>query len=231
MDFLAVLRDKLTAFGELITPGVALSAPVTSCGDWTFYDLVDHVGQGNMWVVTAVAEGRGDYQGEPAPKDPAELRAWFDASSDAIVKALSADPETPAWTFTRLLPRNVGFWRRRRAHETLMHLWDGQNALGYPYPFDVDLAADGITEVFELFAPRMIQRGLATEPEVALRVRATDTGPGWTYGPGEPVAEIAGTASDLLLALWARKPATDPTLSWEGDRAAGERVLAGPLVP
>lgn len=231
MNFLAILREKLSEFGELITPGADLSTPVPSCGDWSLYDLIDHVGQGNLWVAMAVAEGRGDFRGEPAPVDPAELRAWYDGTAKAIVAALSVDPETPAWTFTSQLPRTVGFWQRRRAQETLMHLWDAQDALGTAEAFDPELAGDGITEVFELFAPRMIKRGLATEPEVALRVRATDTGQNWTYGPGTPVAEIAGTASNLLLTLWQRKPAEDAALAWQGNWAAGTRVLAGPLVP
>ncbi|MEU4323517.1 maleylpyruvate isomerase family mycothiol-dependent enzyme [Nocardia fluminea] len=231
MDYLALLCAKLTAFGELITADTELTAPVPSCGDWVFYDLVDHVGRGNLWVVTAVAELRGDFEGEPAPKDPAALREWYESTADAMVSSLSADENQQAWTFTRSMPRTVGFWRRRRAHETLMHLWDGQNALGEADPFDPDLAVDGVDEVFELFAPRMIHRGLAVEPDVALRVRATDTGNSWTYGPGEPVAELTGTASDLLLALWARKSGDDPEFTWDGDRAAGERVLAGPLVP
>ncbi|MEC3955365.1 maleylpyruvate isomerase family mycothiol-dependent enzyme [Nocardia sp. CDC153] len=231
MDFLAVLREKLNEFGELITPETNLAAPVPSCGDWTFYDLADHVGQGNRWVVTAVAEGRGDYHGDPAPVDRAELRTWFDDSARAIVESLSVDPATPAWTFTSLMPRTVGFWRRRRAQETLMHLWDAQDALGTADAFDPALAADGITEVFEMFALRMIQRGLAKEPEAAVSVHATDTGDSWTYGPGTPVAEISGTASDLLLALWQRKDLADAALSWQGNWAAGTRVLAGPLVP
>ncbi|NNH73544.1 maleylpyruvate isomerase family mycothiol-dependent enzyme [Nocardia uniformis] len=231
MDYLAILREKLTAFGELVTAEVDLSAPVPHCGEWTFYDLVDHVGQGNLWVVTAVAELRGNHQGDPAPKDPAELRAWYDGTADALVTSLSADPETEAWTFTRSAPRTIGFWRRRRAQETLMHLWDGQEALGTPEPLDAAMAADGVAEVFELFAERMIKRGLATEPEAAMTVRATDTGQSWTYGPGEPVAELAGPVSDLLLLLWQRKASSDPKFGWQGDRAAGERVLAGPLTP
>ncbi|TCJ99050.1 maleylpyruvate isomerase family mycothiol-dependent enzyme [Nocardia alba] len=231
MDYLALLCAKLTAFGELITADTDLTARVPSCGDWTFYDLVDHVGNGNLWVVTAVTELRGDAEGEPAPKDPVALREWYESTADAMVSTLSANEDQQAWTFTRSMPRTVGFWRRRRAHETLMHLWDGQHTLGEADPFDPDLAVDGIDEVFTLFAPRMIQRGLAAAPEVALRLRATDTGSDWTYGPGESVAELTGTASDLLLALWARKTGDDPQLRWDGDRAAGERVLAGPLVP
>ncbi|AYF73285.1 maleylpyruvate isomerase family mycothiol-dependent enzyme [Nocardia yunnanensis] len=231
MDFMAVLREKLTEFGALITPEADLAAPVPSCGDWTFYDLADHVGQGNLWVVTAVAEGRGDYHGDPAPANAVELRAWFDQSAKAIVESLSVDPATPAWTFTSLMPRTVGFWQRRRAQETLMHLWDGQDALGTAEAIEPHLAADGITEVFEMFAHRMIQRGLAKEPRSAVRVHTTDTGDNWTYGPGAPVAEISGTASDLLLALWGRKSLEDAALSWQGNWAEGAGVLAGPLVP
>jgi uncharacterized protein (TIGR03083 family) len=231
MDHLAVLQAKLIEFGALITAELDLSAPVPGCGDWTFYDLADHVGNGNMWVVIGVREGRGDHHGEPAPKGAVQLRAWFDDTAAALVAALSADPQTPAWTFTSQLPRTVGFWQRRRMHETLMHLWDGQNALGTPTPFDPEPAADGIAEVFELFAPRMIKRGLATEPDTAIRIHASDTGDSWIYGPGEPPAELSGTAADLLLALWGRKSLSDPALIWSGDRTAGERALSGPLVP
>ncbi|WP_345496699.1 maleylpyruvate isomerase family mycothiol-dependent enzyme [Nocardia callitridis] len=231
MDHLPVLQAALLEFGALITNEVDLSAPVPSCGDWTFLDLVDHLRNGNMWVVTAVREGRGDSRDEPAPADPARLRGWYDEAAAALVSTLSADPATPAWTFTSQMPRTVGFWRRRRMHETLMHLWDGQNALGTPVPFARDHAADGVTEVFDLFAPRMIKRGLAAEPDTAIRLHATDTDDNWTYGTAEPAAQLSGTAADLLLALWTRKPLSDPALTWSGDRSAGERALSGPLVP
>ncbi|MFC4126687.1 maleylpyruvate isomerase family mycothiol-dependent enzyme [Nocardia rhizosphaerae] len=231
MDFLTILRERLDEFGSLVTGATDLATPVPSCGDWSFYDLVDHVGQGNLWVVTAVRELRGDHHGPPAPKDAAALRAWYEDTAEALVTALSADPDQEAWTFTRSMPRTVGFWRRRRAHETVMHLWDATAALGSATPIDPAFATDGIAEVFELFAPRMIQRGLATEPAVALRIHTTDTGGDWTYGPGTPVAELAGTAADVLLTLWARKQADDPALTWSGDRAAGAAVLSGPLVP
>ena len=148
MDYLAVLRNGLASFGALLDGDVDLMTPVEHCGDWTLYDLVDHVGGGNMWVATAVAEHRGDYDGPAAPKDPAELRPWFDGTTEAILGALSADPETPAWTFTRLAPNNVGFWRRRRAHETSMHLWDARNALGLldsEPAFPADVAVDGVS--------------------------------------------------------------------------------------
>ncbi|MGH1554782.1 maleylpyruvate isomerase family mycothiol-dependent enzyme [Streptomyces sp. L7] len=145
------------------------------------------------------------------------------------MQTLSVDPSTEAWTFS--LPHTVGFWRRRRSQETLMHRWDAEHALGPTTPMDVELAADGVAEVFDTMAPRMTSRGAATYPETSVRINATDTGHCWNYGPGEPIAEISGTAEDLLLMLWGRKPRDTGSVTWTGDREAGLGVLAGPLVP
>ena len=114
-----------------------------------------------------------------------------------------------------------------------MHRWDAQHALGRPAePIEAGFAADAVTEVFELFAPRMIQRGLAAEPRdraEADRDRRRPA-PGST-DPATPVSEVAGTASDLALMLWGRIGLDAPQLAWSGDRAAGERVVRAPLVP
>ncbi|BAJ26768.1 MULTISPECIES: maleylpyruvate isomerase family mycothiol-dependent enzyme [Kitasatospora] len=228
MDYLVELRRELDEFGALLNGD--LTASVEHCGDWTLTDLARHMGAGNLWVVAAVREKRGDrYDEDAAPADPAALRAWYAQSADALVEALSADPDTEAWTF--FPPHTVGFWRRRRAQETLVHRWDAAHALGAPRPLDPELAADGVAEVFEVMAGRMVTRGAATAPERAVRLTATDLGRSWTYGPGEPVAEVSGTAEDLLLTLWGRKPRDTGELHWSGDRAAGLAVLAGPLVP
>ena len=233
-DFFRILRSELDAYAALLVglTKADLDRQVVSCAPWTLYELTDHLGNGNLWVTTAVQEGHGRNDKErTAPHDPASLHTWFLSTVDQITTALSADAETEAWTFSNLLPRTVGFWRRRRAHETRMHRWDAQQALGEPEPFDPDFAADAVTEVFELFAPRMIQRGLAAEPQTALKLTATDAGRSWEYGPGEPSSEVAGTASDLALLLWNRIGADAPQLAWSGDRAAGERVVKSPLVP
>ncbi|MGF1430341.1 maleylpyruvate isomerase family mycothiol-dependent enzyme [Kitasatospora sp. LaBMicrA B282] len=228
MDYLGVLRRELDAFGAVLDGD--LSAPVEHCGGWRLADLAVHMGAGNLWVVAAVREGHGDsYDEGAAPRDPAGLRAWYAETADALVEALSVDPATEAWTFSP--PHTVGFWRRRRSQETLMHRWDAEHAVGSVTPMDVALAADGVAEVFDTMAPRMIARGAATRPEQAVRITATDSGRSWAYGPGEPVAEVSGTAQDLLLMLWGRKPRDTGSVSWAGDRAAGLGVLAGPLVP
>jgi uncharacterized protein (TIGR03083 family) len=217
----AQLRHQLDAFRELLSGD--LNTPVEHCPGWTLYDLADHVGNGNLWVATAIREKRGDREDAPAPRDT--LVSWFEHTSTTMLDALTADPETPAWTF--FPPHTVGFWLRRRCQETIIHRWDAENALGRRTPIDPALADDGVAEVFDTMAPRQIVRGRASEPEVAVRVHALDTGSSWTYGPGEPVAEIAGTAEDLLLMLWGRLPATHPAIAWTGDRTA----LVGPLTP
>lgn len=233
-DFFSVLRSELDAYGTLLAglTKADLDRQVPSCAPWTLYELTDHLGNGNLWVTTAVQEGHGrNDQERTAPHDPASLHTWFLSTVDQITTALSADAATEAWTFSSLMPRTVGFWQRRRAHETRMHRWDAQHALGEAEPFEPAFAADAVTEVFELFAPRMIQRGLATEPQTALKLTATDAGRSWEYGPGAPVSEVAGPASDLALLLWGRVGVDAPHLAWSGDRAAGERVVKGRLVP
>jgi uncharacterized protein (TIGR03083 family) len=236
-DFLRLLRSELDAYAALLAglTEADLKVQVPSCAPWDLYELTDHLGNGNLWVTTAVREGHGrNDQERTAPHEPASLHTWFQSTVEEICSALDADPQSEAWIFSSLMRPTVGFWQRRRTHETRMHRWDAENALGRAQPFEPDLAADGVSEIFELFAPRMIQRGIAAEPEVALKVSATDVGRSWTYGPGEPVAEISGSASDLVLRLWNRLGADSPEagrLTWSGDRAAGERIIAAPLVP
>ncbi|MFF2026210.1 maleylpyruvate isomerase family mycothiol-dependent enzyme [Streptomyces sp. NPDC058171] len=228
MDYLGELRRELDAFGAALDGD--LSAPVEHCGGWKLVDLAVHMGAGNLWVVDAVREGHGDgYDEGAAPRDRAGLKAWYAESADALVQALSVDPSAGAWTFHP--PHTVGFWRRRRSQETLMHRWDAEHALGAPKPMDAALASDGIAEVFDTMAPRLVAGGAATLPERAVRITATDTGRRVTYGPGEPIAELSGTAEDLLLVLWGRKPRDTASVTWAGDREAGLGVLAGPLVP
>jgi hypothetical protein len=48
-------------------------------------------------------------------------------------------------------------------------------------------------------------------------------------GPGDPVAELTGTAPELMLALWNRVPMPWHTLT--GDQDTARKVLRGPLVP
>lgn len=227
LPYLQLLRQESAVFSACL--GHDLSASVPHCGDWTLRDLAEHMSQGNRWAAAAITDKRGDCEAPPAPQADAEVRGWFNASVDELLAVLDTDPAIEAWTFYP--PHTVGFWQRRRAQEMLIHRWDAQNALGRVLPFDPEFAADGVAEVFDTMAPRQVKLGRAEPPCQALRLRATDTGQSWTYGLGEPAAEISATAEQLLLMLWGRVPADDSSISWSGDRAAGAAALAGPLTP
>jgi uncharacterized protein (TIGR03083 family) len=206
-----------------------LRAPVRSCGAWTLYDLANHLGQDNLWVTAAVTEQRGDHEGPPAPRAPGSLAAWFRNTSDAMLGALSSPAQSPAWTIYP--PPTVGFWRRRRAQETLVHRWDAETALGRLSVMDPELAADGVAEVVDTMAPRQVTLGRIRPLGRALHLTTTDTGEDWVLGPGAPVATASGKAQDLLLTLWHRLPPHAPSIRWAGDADAGQALLATELVP
>jgi len=227
LDYLGHLRRELTAVEQYLDAD--LSSPIEHCGDWTLYDLADHLGGGNLWAAVAVTEKRGDYKPPAAPRDPVELTTWFRGTAATLLAALETDPATPAWTF--FPPHTVGFWRRRRCLETLVHRWDLEHALGIDHDLDPVLASDGVAEVIDTMVPRQVRRGRLVAPEQAVRLAATDTGMSWVLGPGDPVGEVSGTAADLLLMLWGRLPREHDAISWEGDRQAARAVLARQLVP
>jgi uncharacterized protein (TIGR03083 family) len=227
VNHLAHLRRELAAFEACLAGD--LTAPVEHCGDWTLYDLADHLGRGNLWAATACIENRGDHQAPTAPTGQSDLVSWFHDSSGVLLAAIDTDPATPAWTI--FPPATVGFWQRRRCMETVVHRWDAEHALGFKASFDPVLADDGVAEVLDTMAPRQIKLGRLGAPRQAVRFTATDTGSSWVWGSGEPVAAIGATSSELLLMLWGRTTSTDEAMTWQGDRDAALAVLGGGLVP
>ncbi|GLZ76956.1 hypothetical protein Afil01_17630 [Actinorhabdospora filicis] len=193
---LAHARHELAAMRALLTP---LDLPVPACPGWTLRDLAEHVGGYNLWVAAAINEGHGDLEPPPAPED---VLAWFDANAAQELAALALDPSTPAWTFGD--DRTVAFWRRRRCFEFLIHRWDAEDAHGAPGPIDAELAWDGVLEAVEFFAPRQVRLGRIEAPAYAVEV--SDGARSVAFGPGEPAVRVEGTAEELLLGLWGRRP-------------------------
>jgi uncharacterized protein (TIGR03083 family) len=230
MDFASYLdhlRRELGAFENCLAGD--LSARVDHCGEWTLYDLADHLGRGNLWAAAGVTEQRGDHESAPAPREQAALRQWFGDTADVLLTALDADPSAPAWTIAP--PPTVGFWQRRRCMETVIHRWDAEHALGAEGPVDPLLAADGIAEVIDTMTPRQIRLGRTAPLAHAIRLAASDSPSSWVLGPGDPVTTIRATAPQLMLLLWHRLPADDRAFTWEGDREKAVTTLAGRLVP
>jgi uncharacterized protein (TIGR03083 family) len=225
--YLDHLGSELAVFGACLAGD--LSARVEHCGDWTLYDLADHLGQGNLWAAAAVTEQRGDFDSPAAPRDQAALAAWFGDTASALLAALDTDPSARAWTIAP--PPTVGFWQRRRCLETLIHRWDAEHALGTAGPLDPALAADGIAEVIDTMTPRQIRLGRTPALPHAIRLGATDSASSWVLGPGDPVATIRAAAAELLLLLWRRLPPDDQAFTWAGDRDKALVTLGGSLVP
>ncbi|HXS64714.1 MAG TPA: maleylpyruvate isomerase family mycothiol-dependent enzyme [Streptosporangiaceae bacterium] len=227
--------QRLAAAAEAAGPDAA----VPSCPDWVVRDLVRHLGGVHRWATGYVAGQRtelwevdlDDVVGE-WPSD-GDLIDWFGEGLNTLVQTLTdADPDLVCFAWLPA-PSPLAMWSRRQAHETTVHRVDAELAAGWlPSALPVPFAADGVDEMLRCFITR--HRGvLRADPVRRLRVRCTDDPGDWLImiGNEQVVTRLAmpggdeywdhvdcrvtGTANDLYLALWNRKPTT--TLSVEGD--------------
>ena len=99
-----------------------------------------------------------------------------------------------------------------------MHRWDAHAALSSPEPIDARLAADGIGEVFDLFAQHRLQFDVLDAAGASMHLHATDIDHGewtvrfsddalsWEHSHVKSDVAARGPVSDLLLMLWSRIP-------------------------
>ncbi|KRE96338.1 hypothetical protein ASG76_04770 [Nocardioides sp. Soil774] len=206
-DWLALLRARTDTFADLVRDA-DLDAPVTHRPDWTVHDLVAHLGGVHEWAAHAVVAGDPDLSPEqPSATDSRELAEWYADRAAHLLDVLTRTPsDAPAWTLDRD-DRTAGFWRRRQVHETAMHVWDLEEALGQPRPIDPWLAWDGVLEVVDVLHPRQVRLGRAQPPADAVRLIATDVSGDVTIGHGDPVV-VRDRAEVLLRLLWHRADVT-----------------------
>jgi uncharacterized protein (TIGR03083 family) len=226
---------ELAAAFDAVDPAAA----VPSCPGWTIADLALHIGAGQRWSASVLLSGREQHRPEVL-RTTISWADWYAGTTAALLAAIRAvDPDEPCWNFAPVDQR-AGFWTRRRLHETAVHLIDALQAADATTTGDVippAVAADGVDEVFEVFVPRVLERGFAPAVTRPLGVRASDTGDAWTLSPraqGEPPllergkaegeAVLSAKASDLLLCLWKRLPADRLTV--EGDQQVAAAFLA-----
>jgi uncharacterized protein (TIGR03083 family) len=235
--------DAVRREGELFLAtarAADLTAPVPPCPKWTVWDLVRHLGVVYNWQRTQLVRGETTeptHEEVTAPEGEA-VYEWFAAEHAAMLDTLAdLDPGSPAWNWS-VQPETGAFWFRRMAHETAVHRWDAQSAAALPTPVEPALAADGVSEVLEVFLPSGRRQG-PDDLDGVVRLVATDTGDEWAVrvrgttmsvldtdtvfdpGPGAQAA-AAGTASDVLLALWGRVPFD--VLRVEGDAGLPEAL-------
>lgn len=229
--FVDALRSDSAALAAAARLGT--EAKVPSCPEWTVAELVAHVGRLHRWVADMVRTHASERvprgSGDPLP-DGEGLADWFDEVSGSVIDALAAaGDDEPVWNWSVTQPHTAAFWKRRMAHETAVHRWDAQLAHGRPGPIAAGLAKDGIDEILDTVLPTEV----ALKPEAAslggsIHFHTTDVEGEWlvrvgegkvevSYEHGKGDAAVRGTAEDVLLFVWGRKPAEE--LETFGDAA------------
>jgi uncharacterized protein (TIGR03083 family) len=232
--------EHVAVAAERFATGLSTADPaaeVPACPGWTVTDLVAHLGNVHTWAAAIVASG-GPVDEPVQRPGGVPLDQWYAARASHLLQVLAdSDPAAPCWNFARV-GEVAGFWRRRQLHEVLMHLVDLDQAHGRTTALDPATCADGVSETFEVFGPRLHARGHRADLAGPVSFVATDTGDTWTLVPagggpptverGEPVDDrVTGTAEQLWLRLWNR--GDDVALS--GDTGLVTRLLASRLSP
>src|SRR5258708_24930006 len=95
-NYLEHLRRELDVFEACLAAD--LSARVEHCGDWTLYDLADHLGPANLWAAPARPPNPGEYQAAPPPRDHAAPPRGFGRTPGGLPAALRTAPVARART-------------------------------------------------------------------------------------------------------------------------------------
>ena len=200
---------------------------VPSCEGWTVHDVVGHVARVYRSVTEIVVDRLQDPPPRRIPRAPEgeAVVGFFEDAHGAVLAALTGiEADEVVWTWSG--DNRGGFYHRRLANETAIHRWDAESAHGRSGDIDGDLALDGIEEYLDVLLPfslRSVERPL---PEGSLHLHRTDGDGEWMvradgaeliverhHGKGD--AALRAAASDLVLFLWNRLPAS--TLEVHGD--------------
>lgn len=218
-----------TVFEEAAAAPAGLAAEVPPCPGWTLLDLLHHVGTVyysvrshlDRGVATRPEQDPRETLGE-LPTGREAIHWWAGEYQQLALLLETVDPQLPAWNWAPA-PKQAWFWHRRMAHETSIHRWDAQMALGHAEPIEPKLAADGVAEVLDSWLPAGRRKGPSDRSGV-VRLTATDVEQEWFVRlRGEGIALLdtdtwldhddpdtrvaaAGTVSDLVLALFGRVP-------------------------
>ncbi|MCK0117498.1 maleylpyruvate isomerase family mycothiol-dependent enzyme [Isoptericola sp. S6320L] len=234
LDRLALLARLQEAFAADVD-GADPAAPVPACGRWRVRNLVTHLGRIHHW---AAGQARR-VQETPLGRGPFDLAPFYAEQAAEVRDTLAAlGPDATSWTLLGNGP--ASFWRRRQAHETLVHLHDlraarlgSATAVGREEPVDVPAPvwADAVDEVVHLFAPRQVRLGRMDPLTAAVGLEATDLGWSWTLGDGDPAVVARGPSRELALVLWRRLTPSEAEVEVLGDAATLHTTLAAPIVP
>jgi uncharacterized protein (TIGR03083 family) len=231
-DFVAYLRVDGPAVLE--AGSRAPSTRVPSCPEWDAQALVGHLA-GAFWWVEAMVRERATDVGAFAdkPEEWGALSAWYDEGLTALLTALEqVGPDELVWNWSVMGPGPARFWHRRVAHETSVHRWDIEQAVGNDHTIDAALATDGIDEYLGIVP---LWLALAPRPELSgtLGLAATDVDVAYTldlapehverhHGLHEANVVVRARVSDLFLWLLGRRDSTSDAIVIEGDASVAQ---------
>jgi len=241
-DLLSLIEDRSAAL-RAAAADAPVQTRVPGCPDWSLHDLVAHLGEVQRFWAAAVAgdpaDGPPGDAAVPGRKPHGDLLTWSAESTAALIAALRvAGPERGCWTWwgASSAPSSSGAVARHQVQEAAVHARDAQEAAGQAEPLPGPIATDSIDEFLTVSAG---SSGPWPYPPVRIALRATD-GPEWLVDLGEqgavvaaadagagthpePAASLTGSASDLLLVLYAR-------LGPEAVRISGDQGLVRQLI-
>lgn len=236
-DLLALIEDRAAAMRKSAARAPDLDVRVPTCPDWSLRDLVGHLTEVHRFWTAAVAAGPCKHPPALAPADDtpsADLLTRSATATRELIAALrSAGPAMGCWAWwgESGVPMTSGAVARHQVHEAAVHAFDAQLATGTPQPIPAIVALDGIAEFIGIshgtagswpYGPARIGLHAAEGESWLLDLKA----PGSHNGQPETVADLHGSASDLLLTLHGRLPLDG--LRSQGDRATLENLLSWP---
>lgn len=216
-------------------------AEIEACPGWDTTRLLGHVGGVHRFATRVVVNRAVERpEGEPTDRPPANTEPWdwYAEGLAALIEALrKVEPTTKMWSWCDR--RDAGFYQRRMAHETTVHRFDAEAAVGAPAHIDSQFATDGVNEVLAV-GMRYRSGGPAPEyPDSSMLMVRSDGSERWLVRAVDGTlliahngdaghradATVAGPAEDLYLHLWGRRAPT-LTISGDADAAAAWGAVA-----
>jgi len=197
-----------------------LEAPVPTCPDWCLSDLVGHLGDVFLFWRAQLEAASPRAPSEPEDKGAPgtdELMGWFESAGAGLQLALrDRDPAEPCWNWSGD-DLTAGWVGRRMALESAVHRYDTELTIGSPTPIGRELAIDGIDEWISVHlatdvpeAPEATLGGVlclaCADDTAAWTVEVAGGRLRWREGRGPADAVLVGSASDLYLYCWNRRP-------------------------
>lgn len=217
---------------------VGLDADISACPGWNMRDLVRHLAEIHLWAAAQISHRATRMWVHDLselstcwpdlatfwPSDSQLIDWYLETNLNLVHELTSAPADLQCRTFLPA-PCPLAMWARRQAHEITIHRVDAENTGRAESVIDPVFAADGVDEMLVAFAPRASTFPIAAAGTIA--VHAEDTDDRWSVvmtpsgistvrGWASADTTIAGTASDLYLAVWNR--GDDSTIKITGHR-------------